>query len=80
MDFYYVPKLKDSRNLLTFDPSINQDWENDKTYLGLAVTYGRVLGPAFGGTGIVTIKPSVFAGDDRFGDWGLEVGYKVLGF
>ena len=44
------------------------------------MTYGRVLGPAFGGTGIVTIKPSVFAGDDRFGDWGLEVGYKVLGF
>ena len=80
VDFYYVPKLKDSRNLLTFDPSINQDWENDRTFLGLAVTYGRVVGPAFGGTGIVTIKPSVFAGDGRPGDWGLEVGYKVLGF
>lgn len=80
MDFYYVPKLKDSRNLITIDPSINQDWENDRTFLGLAVTYGRVVGPAFGGTGIVTIKPSVFAGDGRPGDWGLEVGYKVLGF
>jgi hypothetical protein len=80
VDFYYVPKLKDSRNLITIDPSINQDWENDRTFLGLAVTYGRVLGPAFGGTGIVTVKPSVFAGDGRPGDWGLEVGYKVLGF
>ena len=44
------------------------------------MTYGRVVGPAFGGTGIVTIKPQVFAGDGRPGDWGLEVGYKVLGF
>ena len=50
------------------------------TFLGLAVTYGRVVGPAFGGTGIVTIKPSVFAGDGRPGDLGLEVRYKLLGF
>lgn len=80
MDLYYVPKLKDPRNLITVDPSINRDWENNRTFMGLAVTYGRVVGPAFGGTGIVTIKPSVFAGDGRPGDWGLEVGYKVLGF
>jgi hypothetical protein len=41
---------------------------------------GRVVGPAFGGNGILFIKPSVFVGSDRPGSWGLEVGYKVLGF
>jgi hypothetical protein len=34
----------------------------------------------FGGNGILFIKPSVFVGSDRPGSWGLEVGYKVLGF
>ena len=80
MDFYFVPKLKDPRNLITVDPSINRDWKSEKTFLGLAVTYGRVLGPAFGGRGIITVKPTVFAGGDRPGDWGLEVGYRVIGF
>lgn len=80
MDFYFVPKLKDPRNLITVDPSINRDWKSETTFLGLAVTYGRVLGPAFGGRGIITVKPTVFAGGDRPGDWGLEVGYKVIGF
>lgn len=79
-DFYYVPKLKDPRNLLTFDPSLNFDWENDKQYAGLAVTAGRVVGPAFGGNAVVFVKPSIFAGGDRPGGWGIEVGYKVLGF
>jgi len=79
-DFYYVPKLKDPRNLVTFDPSLNFDWENDKQFFGLAVTAGRVIGPAFGGNAIVFVKPSVFAGTDKPGPWGIEVGYKVLGF
>lgn len=80
IDLYYVPKMADPRNLVTFDPSINADWENDREFLGLAVTYGRVLGSAFGGNGIVTIKPSIFAGPERPGDWGIEFGYKVIGF
>ncbi|HWS79314.1 MAG TPA: hypothetical protein VN205_13175 [Thermomonas sp.] len=79
-DFYYVPRLKDPRNLVTFDPSLNFDWENDKQFFGLAVTVGRVVGPAFGGNAVVFVKPSIFAGGDRPGDWGIEVGYKVLGF
>lgn len=80
IDLYYVPKLKDPRNLITFDPSLNFDWENDKQFFGLAVTAGRVLGPAFGGNAIVFVKPSIFAGGDRPSTWGIEVGYKVLGF
>jgi hypothetical protein len=79
-DFYYVPKLADPRNLITVDPAVNFDWENDKEFLSLAVTYGRVTGPAFGGIGIVTVKPTLFAGGDRPADWGIEIGYKLLGF
>jgi hypothetical protein len=26
------------------------------------------------------VKPSLFAGGDRPADWGIEVGFKVLGF
>ena len=79
-DFYYVPKMKDPRNLITFDPSLNFDWENHKQFGGLAVTFGRVLGPQLGGNGILFVKPSLFAGHERPGDWGMEVGYKVIGF
>jgi hypothetical protein len=65
---------------VTFDPSLNFDWENDKRFAGLAVTMGRVTGPAFGGNGILFVKPSVFVGGDRPSSWGVEVGFKVLGF
>lgn len=80
LDLYYVPKLKDPRNFVTFDPSLNADWENDLQYAGLAITCGRVIGKALGGNAIVLVKPSAFAGDDRPGDWGIEVGYKIIGF
>lgn len=80
IDFYYVPKLADPRNLITYDPALNFDWENDKQFASFAVTFGRVLGPQLGGNGILFAKPSVYAGSDRPGSWGLEVGYKVIGF
>ena len=80
LDFYYVPKLGDPKTFVTFDPNVNFDWEGDKTYFGLAVTVGRSIGPAFGGNGQVYVKPSILAGDDRPGNWGLEIGFKVLGF
>lgn len=79
-DFYYVPKLSNPKNLITYDPALNFDWENDKQFASLAVTFGRVLGPQLGGNGILFFKPSLFAGSDRPGGWGIEVGYKVLGF
>lgn len=80
MDFYYVPKLADSRNLVTFDPNIVHNSEANHTYGGLAITIGRVVGKAFGGNQVVFVKPTVFAGGDRPADWGLEVGYKIIGF
>ena len=79
-DFYYVPKLADSRNLITIDPALSFDWESKKRFGSLAITAGRVIGPMFGGNGIISIKPTVFAGGDRPGKWGVELGFKVLGF
>lgn len=55
-------------------------WQSDKRFASLTVTMGRVVGPAFGGNGIVFVKPSVFGGSDRPGKWGIESGYKVIGF
>ena len=79
-DFYYVPKLEDARNLVTFDPAVSFDWQSDKRFFSLAVTVGRVIGSAFGGNSIVFIKPTAFAGSDKPGSWGVEIGYKVIGF
>jgi hypothetical protein len=80
LDFYYVPKMADPRNLVTYDPALNFDWQSNREYLSLSVTAGRVLGKAFGGNAIGFVKPTVFAGGDRPGSWGIEVGWKVLGF
>ncbi|TDR30591.1 hypothetical protein [Hydromonas duriensis] len=79
-DFYYVPKFKNPKWFMTLDPAISLDWETKKQFASLAVTLGRSTGPAFGGNSQVFIKPTVFAGGERPGTWGVEVGYKVLGF
>ncbi len=80
VDFYYVPKLADPRMFMTLDPALSFDWENKKQFASLAVTMGYVTGPAFGGNSQVFVKPSVNAGGDRPGDWGIQFGYKVIGF
>ena len=79
-DFYYVPKLSDPNYFVTVDPAVSLDWESDKRFASLGVTVGRVLGPAFDGRDQVYLKPTVYVGDDRPGGWGLELGYKVIGF
>jgi hypothetical protein len=79
-DFYYVPKLADPKTFVTVDPALSFDWESKKQFASLAVTVGRAIGPAFGGNGQVFIKPVVFGGGERSANWGLEVGYKVIGF
>jgi hypothetical protein len=80
-DFYYVPRMADPRNLITVDPALSLDWENNSEFASLAVTAGRVIGPSFiGGNAIVFVKPTVFAGKERPGNWGIEVGYKIIGF
>ncbi|WP_170528047.1 hypothetical protein [Ruegeria arenilitoris] len=80
IDFYYVPKLKNPRFYLTFDPAIIHDWETDATFGSLQVTAGMLTGKAFGGDGQVFIKPGILFGGDRPAEWSVQVGYKVLNF
>lgn len=80
LDFYYVPRLQNPRHFVTFDPALTFDWQNDARFASLAVTAGTSVGSLFGGNAQVFAKPTVFAGGDRPGDWGLEVGFRVLGF
>jgi hypothetical protein len=80
VDFYYVPKLSDRRYFVTLDPAVTLDWENSTQFASFAVTLGRVLGPAFGGTSQVYVKPSGYMGGYRTADWAIEVGLKVIGF
>ena len=80
LDLYYVPKFKDKRYLMTLDPSLNYDWQNEREFAGLAVTLGRVLGPAFGGNAIVTVKPQLTFGHERPFEWAVEATFKIIGF
>lgn len=80
LDLYYVPRLKNQKLFMTVDPAIIHDWENDKTYGSVAVTFGQKLGKMFGGNGQVFVKPSVLIGPDRGANWGMSVGFKVLNF
>jgi hypothetical protein len=79
-DFYYVPKLSTKKVFITFDPALSVDWENEREFLSLAVTFGFPLGPLLGGNSQIFVKPSVFAGGERPSDWGMEIGFKVIGF
>ena len=79
-DFYFVPKLPDPKYYMTFDPAVVHDWENDKTFGSLQVTFGMLTGKAFGGDSQVFIKPGIQIGKDRPVDWSVQVGYKVLNF
>lgn len=64
-DFYYVPHFETPGLYMTFDPALNFDWESDHQFASLAVTIGKVVGPAFGGHGQVYIKPSFQVGAER---------------
>jgi hypothetical protein len=79
-DLYYVPKLADPKLFMTVDPALTRDWESKSQFASLAVTFGSSIGPAFGGNSQVFVKPTLFAGGDRPAKWGLELGYKVIGF
>jgi hypothetical protein len=80
LDFYIVPKLNDPNTFVTLDPAINSNWQIGAQFLSLAVTIGRALGPAFGGRAQIYLRSSTFAGGERSANWGVEVGYRVIGF
>jgi hypothetical protein len=79
-DFYFVPKLKDPKNFITIDPALTLDWETRRQYGLVAVTFGRTVGKVFGGIAQVSAKPTVFIGGERVGNWGMQFGFKILGF
>lgn len=79
-DFYYVPKLKNPKYYMTFDPAIIHDWETDDTFGSLQITFGMLTGRAFGGDGQIYVKPGVFFGGDAPAEWAIQIGYKVLNF
>ncbi|MBP6597576.1 MAG: hypothetical protein KA187_01530 [Arenimonas sp.] len=80
VNLYYVPDLRDPRNLITLDSSVTRDWEGGREFAALAITFGRVIGPMFGGNGIVSVKPTLYGGGERPATWGAEVGFRVIGF
>jgi hypothetical protein len=71
LDFYYVPKLENPNYFMTLDPAITADWERNTKFASLTVTFGRMLGSAFGGNGQVYIRPQILAGGDRPAKWSL---------
>jgi hypothetical protein len=80
VDFYLVPKFKDSPIYVTLDPAVTLDWENDTQFLTTAFTLGYKLGPMLGGNGQAFVKPSVGLGADRASDWGIQIGFQLLNF
>jgi len=80
LDLYYVPRLANPQAYMTLDPAINYDWETDKLFGALAVTYGRSVDLGIAGNESFFVKPSIGIGNDRVADFGIEVGFKVVGF
>lgn len=80
LDLYYVPRLKNRAYYMTVDPFVNANFTSDEVSGGLLVTLGRVIGPALGGTLQAYVKPGVYVGSNRGANWGVEAGFKLLGF
>ena len=80
IDFYFVPRLSNRDYYMTIDPAVVFNWEGDKQYGALAVTMGRRLGPMMGGRGQIYFKPSINFGAERPGNWGVMVGFQLIGF
>lgn len=79
-DFYFVPRLKDRRYYMTVDPFVTVDFTAEEHFAGLSLTLGRVLAPLLGGRLQAYAKPSLFVGQDRGANWGVETGLKLVGF
>lgn len=80
LDLYYVPRLSRPGTYMTVDPAVIYDWETDKLSGALSVTYGQSVNLGIAGNESFFIKPSAGIGGNRGSDFGLEVGFKVLGF
>lgn len=79
-DLYYVPKLKNPKLFLTFDPALVRDWRAKDTFGSLTVTFGSSIGQIGGGNLVLYAKPQVLMGSERPANWGITVGTKLIGF
>ena len=80
IDLYYVPRLADPGAYMTVDPAILYDWETDRMSGALSVTYGTSVDLGIAGNESFFIKPSAGIGGNRGSDFGLEIGFKMVGF
>lgn len=79
-DFYYVPKLPNPAWYMTVDPALIKNWETEAFYGSLAVTTGRAVGKVGTGVAQAYLKPSILIGNERPADWGIEAGFRIIGF
>jgi hypothetical protein len=79
-DLYFVPKLPNPKHFMTVDPAVTHNWVTDTTYGALAVTLGTSIETSLPGSSLIFIKPSIGIGHDRPFDWGVELGFKLVGF
>ena len=80
VDFYYVPKLKNPKLFMTFDPAIIRDWRAKDTFGSLQVTFGSSIGKIGKGNWAIYARPQILIGAKRPANWGFEIGTKVIGF
>lgn len=80
IDLYYVPRLANPKAYMTLDPAIIYNWENDEMSGAMAVTYGQAVDLGIEGNESFFIKPSAGIGGNRGAGFGIEVGFKVVGF
>lgn len=79
LDFYFVPRLANKNLFMTIDPAVNFDWEGNREFGALAVTFGYKLGPMLGGRGQISVKPLVLVGHNAPSDWGVQLAFQLLG-
>lgn len=80
IDFYYVPRLPIPGAYMTVDPAVLYNWETDELSGALSVTYGQSVDLGIPGNESFFVKPRIGIGRNRAADYGLEVGFKVVGF
>ncbi len=80
LDLYFVPRLKNPHLFMTVDPAMTMDWQNERYFPSLAVTFGHKLGPMLGGRGQIFIKPSAAFFNQRPLNWSTEIAFQLLAF
>jgi hypothetical protein len=79
-DFYLVKLTKSKHNWFILDPTIIDDYQNNRVSGTFEFEAGQIVGRMMGGIGSIYIRPGVGLGTNRIYNWNLEVGFKLIGF